>query len=106
MYTSTDEGKTFTLVNSEATYSYPKASPIEPQMVYGRTGVSVYRSDDGGKTWQALPKPKAQSATNGRLEYFTPDPTNASVLYLLLSYPCGVLRFDQSNGAWTSLTPN
>jgi photosystem II stability/assembly factor-like uncharacterized protein len=106
MYVSTDEGKTFTLVNPDASYSYLKASPVEPQTVYGRTGVSVYKSGDGGKTWTALPKLEAQSATNGRLEYFTPDPADPSVLYLLLSYPCGVLRYDESSRQWTSLTPN
>jgi BNR/Asp-box repeat len=107
IYASTDEGKTFTLVNPNATYSYLKASPTQPQTLYGRTGISVYWSSDGGKSWQELPNlPQAQSTTSGRLEYFTPDPTHASVLYLLLSYPCGVLRYDQSSGKWTSLTPN
>ena len=105
-YASTDDGKTFTLVNPDF-YSFLIASPVAPQILYGRTGISVYESGDGGTTWKALPKlPEAQSATNGRLESFTPDPTNASVLYLLLSYPCGVLRYDQSSGQWTSLTPN
>ena len=105
VYTSTDEGKTFTLVNS-VSYSYLISSPVAPQTVYGRTGVSVSESSDGGKTWNVLPKlPEAQSATNGRLESFTPDPTRASVLYLLLSYPCGILRYDESNRQWTSLTP-
>jgi photosystem II stability/assembly factor-like uncharacterized protein len=106
VYVSTDEGKTFTFVNP-VSYSYLVASPVVPQTLYGRTGVSVYQSSDGGKTWKALPKlPEAQSATNGRLESFIPDPTNASVLYLLLSYPCGVLRYDESSGQWTSLTPS
>ena len=107
LYVSTDEGKTFALINPNAAYSYLKASPVQPQTLYGRTGISVYSSNDGGKSWQELPNlPQAQSATSGRLEYFTPDPTDASVLYLLLSYPCGVLRYDQSSGKWTSLTPN
>jgi photosystem II stability/assembly factor-like uncharacterized protein len=106
VYVSTDEGKTFTFVNP-VSYSFLIASPVAPQTLYGRTGVSVNQSSDGGQTWKALPKlPEAQSATNGRLESFTPDPTNASVLYLLLSYPCGVLRYDESSGQWTSLTPN
>src|SRR5436305_141626 len=107
VYASMDEGKTFTLVSPDATYSYIEASPVEPQTIYGHTGISVYRSGDGGKTWTVLPKlPEAQSATNGRLEYFIPDPTHASVLYLLLSYPSGIWRYDESNGQWTSLTPN
>jgi photosystem II stability/assembly factor-like uncharacterized protein len=104
-YVSTDGGNTFTLVNPNY-YAYLTVSPVAPETLYGRTGVSIYRSDDGGKTWNALPKlPTAQSATNGRFESFTPDPTHVAVLYLLLSYPCGVVRYDQSSGQWTSLTP-
>jgi photosystem II stability/assembly factor-like uncharacterized protein len=106
VYVSTDEGNTFTLVNPND-YALLQASPVATQTLYGRTGTSVYRSSDGGKTWEALPKlPMAQSATIGRLEYFTPDPIHASLLYLLLSYPCGLVRYDERNGQWTSLTPN
>jgi photosystem II stability/assembly factor-like uncharacterized protein len=106
LYTSTDEGKTFTLVNTNTSYLFLKASPLRPETLYGRTGSSIYQSQDGGQTWQPLPNlPQQQSATMGRIENFTPDPTNATVLYLMLSYPCGVVRYDQSKGQWTSLTP-
>ena len=106
MYASQDAGQSFSLINADASYSYLKASPSQPETIYGRTGTSVYQSVDGGKTWTELPNLPAQSATTGRLEYFTPDPTNASALYLLLSYPCGVLYYNRSNGQWTSLTPS
>jgi heme/copper-type cytochrome/quinol oxidase subunit 2 len=36
------------------------------------------------------------------------DPTNPALLYLALSYPTEVYRYDQDNGnskPWTSLTP-
>jgi hypothetical protein len=40
-------------------------------------------------------KKEAQSAANGRLEYSPSDPTHASVLSLLLSYPCGRVCYDK-----------
>jgi hypothetical protein len=33
------------------------------------------------------------------------DPANPTQVYLSLSYPTEVYRFDQSNQNWTSLTP-
>jgi photosystem II stability/assembly factor-like uncharacterized protein len=99
IYVSTNEGQSFTLVNNQASYGSLTVSPTNTQVVYGLTGTGVYRSVDGGHTWKALPPIK------GNLGYLAADPDNASVVYLSLSYPTEVYRFDSSTGVWTSLTP-
>lgn len=99
IFASTDGGHTFTLVNSQASYSSLTVSPVQPQVIYGKTGLSVYRSSDGGHSWQALPH------INGNLAVLAVDPDNASVVYLSLSYPTAVYRLDQNSKGWLSLTP-
>jgi hypothetical protein len=99
VYASTDGGKTFKLVNAGITYGSLTVSPINPQMLYGRTGTAVYYSANGGKTWQALPH------IAGNLFGLVADPHNASQVYLSMSYPTEVYRFDQASRQWISLTP-
>lgn len=99
IYVSTDEGQSFKLINSQASYGSLTVSPDNTQVVYGLTGTSVYRSTDGGHTWNALPH------IAGNLGYLAADPTNASIVYLCLSYPTQVYRFNQSSAIWSSLTP-
>ena len=72
---------------------------IKPQVIYGKTGLAVYRSTDGGHTWQTLPH------INGNLAELAVDPSNASEVYLSLSYPTEVYRLDQNDTRWLSLTP-
>jgi photosystem II stability/assembly factor-like uncharacterized protein len=99
IYASKDGGKTFTLMNTQAAYGSLSVSPAQTQVLYGRTGTAVYRSIDGGRTWSALPH------IAGNLGNLAVDPTNASILYLSLSYPTEVYRFTQTDAAWSSLTP-
>jgi len=99
IYASNDGGKTFTLVNTQASYGSLAVSPTQPQVIYGKTGLSVFRSSDGGHTWQALPH------IGGNLAVLAVDPSNASVVYLSLSYPTAVYMLDQNSKAWLSLTP-
>ena len=96
---STDGGKTFTSTNQQITYAALTASPAQPQILYGKTGRNVLRSDNGGRTWNALPTIK------GNLQDLAADPTSANRLYLSLSYPVQVYVFDQTSGTWSSLTP-
>src|SRR5438067_4805554 len=91
IYVSKDGGKTFTLVNNQAAYGSLSVSPAQTQVLYGRTGTAVFRSADGGRTWSSLPH------LAGNLGNLAVDPTNASVLYLSLSYPTEVYRFSQTN---------
>ncbi len=100
IFASHDGGKTFTLVSSQASYASLTVSPVQPQVIYGKTGLTAYRSNDGGHTWQALPH------INGNLAVLAVDPFNASEVYLSLSYPTELYRLDQSGKGWLSLTPH
>ncbi len=103
IYVSQDGGKTFTLVHPGASFSSLTASPVNPQLVYGKTSSTIFHSTDGGHTWNALPSP---TGDKGSLYALVADPTNSAVLYLGLSYPAEVYRYDQgSSKLWTSLTP-
>jgi photosystem II stability/assembly factor-like uncharacterized protein len=103
IYVSQDGGKIFALVHPGASYSSLTASPMNPQLVYGKTSSTIFRSTDGGHTWNALPPP---TGSKGSLYALAADPTNSAVLYLGLSYPTEVYRYDQdSSKPWTSLTP-
>lgn len=99
IYISHDEGASFTLVNTQASYGSLTVSPAQKNVLYGKTGTAIYRSADGGHTWNALPH------ISGNLGNLASDPLNASQLYLSLSYPTEVYRFNQGSGIWSSLTP-
>lgn len=98
IFVSDDGGKSFKQVNNSY-YSGLVANSTQAQLLYGKTGRSVYESDNGGQTWKALPGIK------GNLQDLSPDPQNPAILYLSLSYPSQVYRFDQHTQQWTSLTP-
>ncbi len=97
MMVSTDDGVTFKVVNSQASYAALAVSPSQPRVLYGKTGLTVFRSTDGGRTWQALPH------ISGNLAVLAVNPTNPSQVYLSLSYPTAVYQLNGS--AWQSLTP-
>ncbi len=99
IFVSQDGGKTFTLASAQASYASLTVSMIKPQVIYGKTGLAAYRSTDGGHTWQTLPH------INGNLAELAVDPSNASEVYLSLSYPTEVYRLDQNDTGWLSLTP-
>lgn len=99
IYSSPDGGKTFKLVYTQASFTSLAVSPIQPQMVYGKTGTSTYRSNNGGHSWNALPH------ISGNLAVLAVDPTNASDVFLSLSYPTELYRLNQDSSGWLSLTP-
>ena len=99
VYVSQDEGATFKLVYTQASPSALTVSPEQPQVIYGKTGTSTYRSTDGGHTWSRLPHIK------GNLANLAAGPSNASEVYLALSYPTEIYRLNQSGTSWISLTP-
>lgn len=99
IYASNDGGKTFKLVYTQSSFGSLIASPLQTQLLYGKTGQAIYRSTDGGHTWNTLP------AIKGNLQNLVPDLHNSALLYLSLSYPMEIYRFNQDNRQWTSLTP-
>ena len=99
IYSSNDGSKTFQLVYTQASFASLTASPTQPQVIYGKTGTSVYRSDDGGHSWSALPH------ISGNLAKLSADPMNALSVYLSLSYPTSLYHFSQDSKDWLSLTP-
>jgi photosystem II stability/assembly factor-like uncharacterized protein len=98
IYVSQDGGQSFTNVNTSS-YVSLSPSPQTPTTLYGKTGTSIYRSSDGGKTWSAL------SAIKGTVQYVVADPTNVEQAYLALSYPVEVDQLQLSSQNWKSLTP-
>jgi len=99
IFSSLDGGKSFKLVAPQINYASLTVSPLESRYVYGKTGLAVYQSSDGGRTWSALPH------ISGNLAVLTADPGNASMVYLSLSYPTAVYHLQQNRAGWHSLTP-
>jgi photosystem II stability/assembly factor-like uncharacterized protein len=98
IYVSQDNGKTFKLVN-QTSYAGLASSLTQPQTVYGKTGLTVFRSTDSGQTWKALPH------ISGNLSNMAVNPANSSQVYLALSYPTSIYLLNASGTGWTSLTP-
>ena len=99
IFSSLDGGKTFTLVDAQASFTSLTVSPVQPQVIYGKTGLSTYRSSNGGHTWSALPP------ISGNLAVLAVDPGDASQVYLSLSYPTAIYQLGQNGTRWQSLTP-
>jgi photosystem II stability/assembly factor-like uncharacterized protein len=99
IFASHDGGKTFTLVDNQGSFASLAVSPAQPQMIYGKTGTTTYRSSDGGRTWKPLPH------ISGNLAVLAVDPGNASQVYLSLSYPTAVYQLKSNSTGWQSLTP-
>lgn len=99
IFSSLDGGKSFKLVAPQINYASLTVSPLESRYVYGKTGLAVYQSSDGGRTWSALPH------ISGNLAVLAADPSNASMVYLSLSYPTAIYQLQQNRAGWHSLTP-
>lgn len=99
IYSSLDGGITFQLVYTQASFASLTVSPMQPKVIYGKTGTGVYRSEDGGHSWNVLPH------ISGNLAVLSADPTNASGVYLSLSYPTELYRLSQDSKGWMPLTP-
>lgn len=100
VYTSTDDGKTFKLVYDQHPYLSLTVTPQNPQLVYGKTGTTLYRSSDGGHSWIALPH-----LSGGTFSVLAVVPNDPSEIYVSLSYPTEMYRLNAGGTGWISLTP-
>ena len=67
--------------------------------MFGKTGLAIYQSTNGGRTWSALPH------ISGNLAILAADASNATQVYLSLSYPTAVFQLEPNGAGWHSLTP-
>ena len=100
VYTSTDDGKTFKLVYDQHPYYSLAVTTQNPQLLYGKTGTNLYRSNDGGHSWTALPH-----LSGGTFSVLVVVPNTPSEIYASLSYPTELYRLNANDTSWTSLTP-
>jgi photosystem II stability/assembly factor-like uncharacterized protein len=104
VFVSHNNGQSFNLVYTQRSYDSLTASPEQSQVVYGKLGLGVYRSNNGGQNWSALPAIKgSQQALVG--DVLVADPTNPAQVYLALSYPTVVYRYQIASQSWQSITP-
>ncbi|MDQ6661496.1 MAG: hypothetical protein M3Z24_11075 [Chloroflexota bacterium] len=99
IFVSHDGGTSFTSMENSASYASLTVSPLQPQVLYGKTGTATFRSIDSGKTWTALPH------IAGNLAVLVANPDNISKVYLSLSYPTALYSLSQNETAWQSITP-
>ncbi|MCW2665554.1 MAG: hypothetical protein JWN57_516, partial [Frankiales bacterium] len=80
------------------------AAGTDPRRVYASSPTDVWRSDDGGSTFRALPRPWTSPAVSTRL---TVDPTDPDVVHLARwrAPDGGLLRFDGTRWARLSADP-
>jgi photosystem II stability/assembly factor-like uncharacterized protein len=102
MYRSLDGGTTFRRITTSGNFfllTSLVASAVNPQIVYGKTATTIYRSTNGGQSWTGLPPLK------GNLSELAINPLNPMQIYVSLSYPTEVYLLDTSGTHWQSLTP-
>jgi photosystem II stability/assembly factor-like uncharacterized protein len=77
-----------------------EVAPSNPQVVYAAREPEVFRSDDGGRTWQDLGF-NAPGYRMGIPIGLAVDPTDPDIVYLN-SYEGGVYRSDDGGRTWVS----
>ncbi len=115
VYKSTDQGRTWRKVGLDATrqISAVRIHPQNPDVVYvagqgdrwkGTPDRGIYRSTDGGKSWQLVLK--GENATSGASD-LSMDPSNPRILYAAFwdhqRVPWQVRSGGPGSGIWKSL---
>lgn len=88
---SSDGGKTWALSNSEISGVNPKLVLLQNGVValgYGRPGLHLAFSEDGGRTWKKRMKINQNNEmTTGYLDMIEAEPNRLIVVYDLMGYP-------------------
>jgi photosystem II stability/assembly factor-like uncharacterized protein len=99
MYISSDGGSHFTLANADVTFSRVFACVAQSARAYALGGTAVYRTSDGGRSWQQT----AQGSKSATI--VAVDPSDANIAYLAYSYPIGVHATVDGGATWRSVLP-
>lgn len=110
IYKSTDYGESWskiqnTGINSNALIYFMAIDPNDPTVLYVTTDYGVYKSADGGNTWQ----PKITGLPHLNTIDIIIDPTNTEVLYLTMratrgstSWEGGVYKSTDAGESWVA----
>ncbi len=102
---STDGGSTWSVVNSGLTTTGVQALAMDasgPQTVYAGTGGGLFKTADGGATWQNTP------AISGAIASVATDPNHSGVVYagVFNNLANGSIRKSTDGGVtWTTVFP-
>lgn len=99
MYVSTDDGASFTLANTDYTFSAVVACPSAPAHAYALAGTAVYATRDGGHTWTAT------ATTSSHPGNVSVDPSDPNTVYVGFSYPVGVEITADGGAHWRPILP-
>lgn len=102
---SRDGGRTWDSVSlaGEVDFHALAISPADGKLLYGWFGGELYRSEDGGRTWNRQPAPElAGSAGHGPLQ-LAAHPSDRDVL--LAATEGGLLRSTDAGRSWDVLLP-
>jgi photosystem II stability/assembly factor-like uncharacterized protein len=110
LYLSEDNGATWTLLDSpmDGTQIWSAAwHPDDPKVIYaGTKPPAVFRSSDGGKSWEKLPVPIAKECFAGapKVTNIVADPRDPRTLWVGVEID-GVFCSRDGGESWTHLPP-
>lgn len=99
VYVSHDDAHSFALVNKDETFSSVSASPADATHAFALANSAVFATRDGGATWKQA-APTDRHPTN-----LAVDPTNATLAYVSMSNPIGVVQTKDSGAHWQQILP-
>jgi photosystem II stability/assembly factor-like uncharacterized protein len=87
-------------------FSVIEFDPVDPQIVYAGTGTNrnpldgqgLYRSLDGGQTWQRFNNPPLSDRTGTYIQGIALDPTDNQTIFITGSQ--GIFRSDNGGDSW------
>lgn len=98
IYKSVDSGASWRVVNAAISNAVLAIDPVNPDVIYAGSFGEVYRSVDGGITWEGT----LHGLVDGYVEYLVIDPLHPRTLYAGVRYE-GIYRTLDGGGHWTNM---